>query len=112
MGVSIYSRRGTELLEGPNFSNDNFKDIFSVLGYDEISWEGEIGGDELVDLKNRIIGALCLVEKRPDEFLVREVVIEMKNVTIVNMGKEPEYFIRKFNELLKFINESENLIWC
>jgi hypothetical protein len=109
MSVSFYK---DDCIEGPNISNANFSEIFILIGYghneqEEILYKG-VSGYALIELKNKLENLKSMIESVPDQFNTKTEVIG----NLIICGKKFDYYLRKIDEILEFISDSDSIYFA
>jgi hypothetical protein len=89
MSISIHGTKYLtgELVEGPQFSNDNFIEVMRLLGFD-VKLEGSIDGGELEILKSRIQTVLHIISQVPDQFQLETEIQEAQGKATVSNSEK------------------------
>ena len=109
MSITIVNSNGSKEV---NLSNDNFQHLFSILGFNLPS-VGSIDGGEVEILKSRIYRIIDAIEEAPSEFEIKTEIIKASNkATVINTGKDVDYYLRKYSALLELFQSDTRFEWC
>ena len=108
MSITITNSDGSREV---NLSNDNFKHLFSIIGFD-MKFEGSIDGGEVEIIKSRIDRIIDIIEEAPSEFEIATEISKVSNKAIVvKIGKDSDYYLRKYSELLVLFQNDIRFRW-
>jgi len=109
MSITIVNSDGSREV---NLSNDNFSHLFSIIGFDHLKSEGSIDGGEVEIIKSRIARIIDIIEEAPSEFEIKTEIVKTQNsATHVYLGKDVDYYLRKYSELLILFQNDIKFQW-
>ena len=101
MSVSFYTG---DCIEGPNLTNTTFHEILSLINYSEREeelMENGLSGYDLIEFGMRLNDLTALIKAIPEQFHTETIV----DGNVIHLGKEPEYYLRKIEEINNFISQ-------
>lgn len=113
MSVCLYNK----CQEGPALATGNFYELLNTMCYSneeiEVILDNGLEGIELETFRMRAERLLSIVVTVPEQFATpTETDQEPGKCTVINLGHDADYYVRKLEAILEFTSSTQEIIFA